>query len=212
MDYLPPIAKLRQIKNHEQQRGRAEMNSNIKILLGALLSAFIGWAMFSNNCPATGGALAEAAPAKGTSVSPATTQIPAATAEAVAECQGDINTVMTGKTVNFQSGSAYLAGDGNSLLDDVATALKPCAGNNVEIQGHTDLIGGAAINQTLSQSRADTVKAALVTRGIAAERLTAKGYGASQPLENARTAAANAKNRRTIFVISAANAAPQGGQ
>jgi OOP family OmpA-OmpF porin len=187
------------------------MNSNIKILLGALLSAFIGWAMFSNACPANGeAAVAAAAPAAATGET--TAVAPAATAEAVAECQGDINAVMTGKTVNFQSGSAYLANDGNALLDDVAKALKPCAGTSVEIQGHTDLIGGAEINQTLSQSRADTVKQALVTRGIDAARLTAKGYGASQPLENARTAEANAKNRRTIFVISAAAAAPQGGQ
>jgi OmpA-OmpF porin, OOP family len=182
------------------------MNSNIKILLGALLSAFIGWAMFSNACPANNAAaVATAAP-------DVTTPAPAATAEAVAECQGDINAVMTGKTVNFQSGSAYLAGDGNALLDDVAKALKPCAGTSVEIQGHTDLIGGAEINQSLSQSRADTVKQALVTRGIDAARLTAKGFGASQPLENARTPEANAKNRRTIFVISAADAAPKGGQ
>jgi OmpA-OmpF porin, OOP family len=191
------------------------MNSNIKILLGALLSAFIGWAMFSNACPGNGeAAVAAAAPAAATGETPAatTTPAPAATAEAVAECQGDINAVMTGKTVNFQSGSAYLANDGNTLLDDVAKALKPCAGTNVEIQGHTDLIGGAEINQTLSQSRADTVKQALVTRGVDAARLTAKGFGASQPLENARNAEANAKNRRTIFVISAAAAAPQGGQ
>jgi OmpA-OmpF porin, OOP family len=189
------------------------MNSNIKILLGALLSAFIGWAMYSNACPAiNGAAVAAAAPAGNTAKTPATASTPAATAEAVAECQGDINAVMTGKTVNFQSGSAYLANDGNTLLDDVAKALKPCAGTNVEIQGHTDLIGGAEINQTLSQSRADTVKQALVTRGVDAARLTAKGFGASQPLENARTAEANAKNRRTIFVISAADAAPKGTQ
>ena len=185
------------------------MNSNIKILLGALLSAFIGWAMFSNACPANNDAAVAAAT---TGTTPAAAPIAAATKEAVAECQGDINAVMTGKTVNFQSGSAYLANDGNTLLDDVAKALKPCAGTNVEIQGHTDLIGGSEINQSLSQSRADTVKQALVTRGIDAARLTAKGYGASQPLENARTAQANAKNRRTVFVISATDAAPNGGQ
>lgn len=188
------------------------MNSTIKIILGALLSAFIGWAMFSNACPANNAAVTAAASAPATIAAAPATTAPAATAEAVAECQGDINTVMTGKTVNFQSGSAYLANDGNTLLDDVAKVLKPCAGTTVEIQGHTDLIGGAAINQSLSQARADAVKQALVTRGIAATQLTAKGYGPSQPLENARTAEANAKNRRTVFVISAAGTKPEGGQ
>jgi len=132
-----------------------------------------------------------------------------ASEEAVAECQGNINSLMEGKAINFKSGSAYLAPESSGVISELAGALKPCAGTQVEVQGHTDLTGSAAVNDTLSQSRADSVKAALIEGGVPAERLTAKGYGSSQPVENARTSAANAKNRRTVFVVSstAANAA-----
>ena len=135
-----------------------------------------------------------------------------ATKEQVAECQGDINTLMTGKTINFQSGSAYLAADSNAIIDELAKALGPCAGTKVEVQGHTDLTGNPEINQTLSQARAEAVAKALTDKGVPADRLTAKGYGSTQPVENAMTAAANAKNRRTVFSVAAAGAAPEGGQ
>lgn len=141
----------------------------------------------------------------------AVAEIPA-TKEAVAACQGDINALMTGKTINFQSGSAYLAADSTAIIDELAKALTPCAGTSVEVQGHTDLTGSADVNQTLSQARAETVAKALTDKGVPAERLTAKGYGSSQPVENARTATANAKNRRTVFSVAAAGAAPEGGQ
>ena len=131
-----------------------------------------------------------------------------ASKEAVAACQADINALMTGKTINFQSGSAYLA-ENNAVLDQVAAALKPCAGMAVEVQGHTDLTGAPDTNQTLSQERAERVVAALVAKGVPADRLTAKGYGSSQPIENNQSAAANAKNRRTVFAIAAAT--PEGG-
>lgn len=147
--------------------------------------------------------------AKAAVAAPAKVEAPASK-EAIAACQADINQVMAGKTINFQSGSAYLA-ENNAVLDEVAAALKPCAGMAVEVQGHTDLSGAAATNQTLSQERAERVVAALATKGVPTDRLTAKGYGSSQPVENARGDAANAKNRRTVFAIAAAAAAPEGG-
>ena len=146
--------------------------------------------------------------ATASAAAPAKVEAPASKA-AIAACQADINQVMAGKTINFQSGSAYLA-ENNAVLDEVAAALKPCAGMAVEVQGHTDLSGAPATNQTLSQERAERVVAALATKGVPTDRLTAKGYGSSQPLENVRGDAANAKNRRTVFAIAAA-AAPEGG-
>jgi OmpA-OmpF porin, OOP family len=181
------------------------MNTPLKILLGALLTGLLAWLTYNATCRPSGDASAVAG--NETTAAAPVPEAPAS-AEAIASCQGDINTLMTNKTINFQSGSAYLAADSTAVIEELAKALTPCAGTKVEIQGHTDLVGGADLNQTLSQSRAETVMKLLVEKGVPADRLAAKGYGASQPIENARNPAANAKNRRTVFAVSAANAAP----
>ncbi len=183
------------------------MNTPLKILLGALLTGLLAWLTHNATCKVSGDAL-PATTVAGSDTTPAPAVETPATKEAVANCQTDINTLMTGKAINFQSGSAYLAADSNAVIDELAKALTPCAGTKVEIQGHTDLVGNADLNQTLSQSRAETVMKSLVEKGVPADRMTAKGFGASQPLENVINAAANAKNRRTVFAVSAAAAAP----
>jgi OmpA-OmpF porin, OOP family len=183
------------------------MTSPVKALIGALLTALVAWLTYNAGCAVDNGA---ALPAE-TATAPTEAAVPA-TAEAVAACQGDVNKLMEGKTINFQSGSAYLAADSNAVLDEIAAALKPCAGTSVEVQGHTDLVGSADINQNLSQQRAETVTKALVDKGVPADRLTAKGYGQTQPLDNSRNAAANAKNRRTVFVVGSAAAAAKTGE
>ena len=120
----------------------------------------------------------------------------------VAECQGNINIITEGKNINFRSGSFYVPPSSHGLLDEIAAAIKPCDGVKLEVQGHTDLTGSPAINQRLSEGRAASVRDELIKRGLDADRVTAKGYGSTKPIENARTSSANAKNRRTIFVIS----------
>lgn len=175
------------------------MNATSKFLLGGLVSAALGWFIYDASCKTE---IDPAVSAASVAAPDAATPAPEAVAAAT-QCQGDINTLMTGKTINFQSGSAYLANDSTALIGEIAKALTPCKGVKVEVQGHTDLIGNAVINQNLSQARAETVMNALVGKGVPAAQLTAKGYGLTQPLENARTAVANAKNRRTAFVVSA---------
>jgi OmpA-OmpF porin, OOP family len=183
------------------------MNTPLKILLGALLTGLLAWFTYNAACRVNGNAADAVGAGTATTAAAPAAEAPAS-AEKVASCQTDINTLMTGKTINFQSGSAYLAADSNAVIDELAKALTPCAGTKVEIQGHTDLRGNADLNQGLSQQRAETVMKVLTEKGVPADRLTAKGYGATQPLENAMNSAANAKNRRTVFAVSAANAAP----
>ena len=98
--------------------------------------------------------------------------------------------------------------DKASLLDEsvvelktVLRYLKDNPGLSIEIRGHTDDKGADAYNQKLSQQRADAVKEWLVNQGIAAERLTAKGYGESDPLKPNDSEANRALNRRTEFKV-----------
>ena len=73
---------------------------------------------------------------------------------------------------------------------------------NIEINGHTDNQGDAAKNLVLSQKRSDAVKAYLVSKGIATERLSAKGFGQTMPVADNATAAGKAKNRRVEFKVN----------
>ena len=86
------------------------------------------------------------------------------------------------------------------ILDEVAGFLTDNAKISVEVQGHTDNVGGEAYNMKLSQARADSVKAYLVQKGIAPGRLVAKGYGFHQPLVPNDTAANRTLNRRVQFI------------
>lgn len=141
----------------------------------------------------------------------AETEAPAAapaTEEAVSACQGNIDSVLEGKTIEFRLGSAFIAPESNDLLNEIATALKPCTGTNVEIGGHTDASGSASVNTNLSQERANRVRDALVELGIAAEQLSAKGYGPSQLKNTANPRAA--ENRRIEFSVASSASTSEG--
>lgn len=144
---------------------------------------------------ATDGANSTAAKAKTD-----TAATPPASAETVGKCQRNINALLANRTITFRSGSAYIAAPSNALLDELAGVLKPCAGTSVEIGGHSDASGAASINTILSAERAKRVKDALVKRGVPADRLSAKGYGASQPKISGNPGAA--ANRRIEFSIA----------
>jgi len=83
-----------------------------------------------------------------------------------------------------------------SLLDEAVSVLKKNPEIVVEIQGHTDNIGSGAYNQKLSENRAKAIVDYLVDHGIASYRLTAKGYGFTQPVASNDTEEGRAKNRR----------------
>ena len=88
------------------------------------------------------------------------------------------------------------------MLDDVAAALKDNAQiKKLRIEGHTDDRGAAASNLRLSQNRADAVRLELIKRGTDPARLEAVGYGEETPIEDNKTAAGRAANRRTEFSI-----------
>ncbi len=174
-----------------------------KIALGALattaLAGFLHGPMkFGERCAAN---VTPAAPAADVNATAAV--VVPATAEAVKSCQDGVNTLLTGKTINFETGSARIAGNSSELVNQIGDALKGCAGTSIEVAGHTDARGNDASNLTLSEARAKAVVDALSARGVAASQLTAKGYGETKPLDSSNTAEGDAKNRRIEFTVAA---------
>jgi outer membrane protein OmpA-like peptidoglycan-associated protein len=102
--------------------------------------------------------------------------------------------------VNFDFAKASLKPDAAPVIAEVAKLLKDNASLKLTVEGHTDDIGGADANQKLSESRAAAVVAAIVAQGIAADRLSSAGFGASKPIADNTTDDGRAKNRRVELV------------
>lgn len=106
--------------------------------------------------------------------------------------------VLTG--VTFKTGSASLTDSAKETLAKVVRTLKDYSDISLEIQGHTDNVGRRSFNLKLSQKRANSVKDYLISQGIEADRLTAKGYGPDVPVASNATKAGRQQNRRISFV------------
>jgi OOP family OmpA-OmpF porin len=104
--------------------------------------------------------------------------------------------------VQFETGSAVLLKDSEKLLDEVAKAMTDHPEiQQVEVGGHTDARGNDGFNLDLSDKRAASVRDYLVGKGIAAERLSAKGYGETKPIADNETEDGQYANRRVEFKI-----------
>ena len=102
--------------------------------------------------------------------------------------------------VYFNTGSAQLDPNSESVLDIVAASLVGKDTTHVEIHGHTDNTGNLQMNMRLSQRRAESVRSYLISKGIPAELIIAKGFGPTQPISTNETAAGRTKNRRIEFL------------
>jgi outer membrane protein OmpA-like peptidoglycan-associated protein len=106
------------------------------------------------------------------------------------------------KRVQFKNNSTEIQAVSFKLLDEVANVIRKHPEiKKVEIQGHTDNVGKNAENLSLSSGRAEAVMKYLVGEGIAADRLSAKGYGSAKPLAPNITSEGRAQNRRVEFHI-----------
>jgi outer membrane protein OmpA-like peptidoglycan-associated protein len=103
------------------------------------------------------------------------------------------------QTVHFATAKDRILPDSFAMLNEVAQALKDNPTFSVRIEGHTDSVGDAGRNLTLSQKRADAVRSYLIKQGIAPERMDAVGYGEDRPIEDNRTEEGRAANRRVEF-------------
>ena len=85
-------------------------------------------------------------------------------------------------------------------IDQLVEMLKANPTLKISIEGHTDNVGTAAANQTLSENRAKAVMNAIIAVGISATQLSAKGWGATKPIADNTTDDGKAKNRRVEIV------------
>ncbi|MFT6166730.1 MAG: outer membrane protein OmpA-like peptidoglycan-associated protein [Vicingaceae bacterium] len=105
------------------------------------------------------------------------------------------------KNIFFETAKYDLKKESKVELDKLAAFLTKNENLIIEIGGHTDNVGNAQLNLSLSKNRANSVKDYLTKNGIDAERLQTKGYGAGEPIADNSTAEGKAKNRRTEFKI-----------
>ena len=103
--------------------------------------------------------------------------------------------------VNFETGKAELKPESFPVLDELVAYLQRKDDERIEIGGHTDNVGKPAANLTLSMARAKSVMDYIISKGIDPNRLTAKGYGMTQPIAENSSAEGRAINRRTEVKI-----------
>jgi len=101
----------------------------------------------------------------------------------------------------FETGKAELKPEAYTVLDELVEYLKRKDDEKIEVGGHTDNVGKPDANMILSTNRANTVRAYLLMKGIAPERVTSKGYGMTQPIAENDTAEGRSLNRRTEVKI-----------
>ncbi len=129
---------------------------------------------------------------------PPVTETPQVAARA---CETALAEIVVGSKIEFASGAARLEARSAAVLDALANAAGECPGV-IRVEGHTDGLGAPQPNLALSQARAESVREALIERGVAASRLRAQGFGADQPLADNRNAEGRAKNRRIEFRVT----------
>ena len=100
------------------------------------------------------------------------------------------------KTITFETGKAKITADSGKVIADIIAILKEYPQSRFMIEGHTDSTGPAKLNESISDKRANSVRDYLISNGIDASRLEAKGFGESKPIDTNNTRAGRAKNRR----------------
>lgn len=119
-----------------------------------------------------------------------------------ASCNEAFTEALSTATIRFRTNSAEIDAGSDELLRELADLAKACPGT-LSIEGHTDSRGDAQMNQALSQARAAAVRDALAARGVDGSRMTATGYGETQPIASNESADGRAKNRRISISVDA---------
>jgi outer membrane protein OmpA-like peptidoglycan-associated protein len=102
--------------------------------------------------------------------------------------------------IRFDVNKATLKPESMGIINEIATLMKEHPEISFSVEGHTDSDGDDALNETLSEQRAETVVTTLKKLGIDGNRMTSKGWGESKPLDSNATPEGKANNRRVEFV------------
>ncbi len=116
--------------------------------------------------------------------------------------QTDRGMVLTLGDVLFDTGRAELKPGAFATLDRLAAFMRDNPERRLAVEGHTDATGSDALNLALSQQRAESVRGALVSRGVDGARVTTQGLGKAVPVASNDTAEGRQRNRRVEIVIS----------
>jgi OOP family OmpA-OmpF porin len=112
-----------------------------------------------------------------------------------------LDQALRGRIIEFDTGKATLTDAGRALLDEMSAALLKLKEQKVVLIGHTDNAGARASNLSLSQARAEAVKAYMIQKGVKGESMTASGEGPDRPVGDNRSADGRARNRRIEFKV-----------
>lgn len=104
--------------------------------------------------------------------------------------------------INFASNSFALNAVSEAVIEEFVRYMQNNPELRAEVQGHTDNVGDAASNLSLSRKRAQAVYQYAIAQGIASQRLTWNGYGSDRPIADNQSEAGRARNRRTVFVVT----------
>ncbi|MCF6430886.1 OmpA family protein [Leisingera sp. MMG026] len=116
-------------------------------------------------------------------------------------CEAQLASAQSEAKIAFEPGSATIAAQSTGTMDRIAGVLGRCGPVRLEIQGHTDSQGREAMNQNLSQARAQSVLNELRARRVVTSTFAAKGYGESEPIADNATEDGRESNRRIEFKL-----------
>jgi OOP family OmpA-OmpF porin len=115
--------------------------------------------------------------------------------------QAVLDAALANRIIEFESGKATLTDAGKAILDQMSVALLKVKGKRVELIGHTDNAGSRASNISLSQARAEAVKAYVTGKGVNPDSIAVSGEGPDRPVADNRSAEGRARNRRIEFKV-----------
>lgn len=113
-----------------------------------------------------------------------------------------LDRTFTFENLTFDIGSAKITAESQQNVNDLVDIMKAYPNMTIKVEGHTDNTGNADTNLQLSRDRAASVRTALVTAGIAGDRISTQGYGASQPLATNDNAEGRQRNRRIDVAVT----------